>query len=322
LKVAILGGGNVYALNLARHLADIGIDHFGIGRSPVKSAAMWQIEHHYRYRALHIVDQLPAYMAVLDQERPDVVVNFAAQGEGAASFGDDAHFYYQTNLVALTKLESQLRKRSYLQRFVQIGTSESGGIVDRPSKESDPFNPTSPYGISKTAFDRHLQVMHQVHGAKVNIVRPANAYCPGQQLHRIIPKAIICALKGEKFQLHGGGRSEKCYIHADDLSRGIVKVIEQGKLGEIYNCSSPYPISMRTLTEKIAEACEVRFDDLVDIAPERIGQDGRYWPDATKLHDLGWLPVVSLERGLRDMVRWVKAHPELLKADTTFRLRP
>jgi dTDP-glucose 4,6-dehydratase len=209
-----------------------------------------------------------------------------------------------------------------VRRFIQIGSSEVYGSVQGPTKEEDQFNPSSPYGISKAAFDKHLEVMHRVHGFPANVVRPANAYCPGQQLHRIIPKAILCALKGEWFQLHGGGKSQKCYFHADDLSRGIVTVIEKGTLGQVYNCSSDNPISMRLLTEHIAAACGVMFEDLVDIAPERVGQDNLYWPDATKLKNLGWRPVVELSTGLDDMVQWVKKYPELLTTDTTFRLRP
>jgi dTDP-glucose 4,6-dehydratase len=276
----------------------------------------------YRYWTLHLVDQLREYMEILDKEKPDVVVNFAAQGEGAASFGADAHYYYLTNCVALSKFVEELRKRDYVRRFIQIGSSEVYGSVQGPTKEEDQFNPSSPYGISKAAFDKHLEVMHRVHGFPANVVRPANAYCPGQQLHRIIPKAILCALKGEKFQLHGGGRSEKCYFHADDLSRGIVTVIEKGALGQVYNCSSPEPISMRALTEWIADAVEIFFEDFVEVAPERVGQDSRYWPDASKLYSLGWRPVVGLPSGLADMVQWVKKYPELLTTDTTFRLRP
>jgi dTDP-glucose 4,6-dehydratase len=283
---------------------------------------MWQVEHHYRFRALHLVEQLPAYLAVLDTEKPDVIVNFAAQGEGAASFGEHAHLYYLTNCVALAKLVQELRKRDYMKRFVQIGSSEVYGSVERPTKEEGQFNPSSPYGVSKAAFDKHLEVMHRVHGFPANVVRPANGYCPGQQLHRIIPKAIICALKGERFQLHGGGVSEKCMIHSDDLSRGIMAVIERGKVGEVYNCSPPEPISMRALTGKIADALGVPLEQFVDVAPERLGQDSRYWPDATKLRGLDWKPVVALEQGLAEMVRWVRKYPELLTMDTEFRLRP
>lgn len=322
MKVGILGGGNVYALNFARHLAEIGVDHFGIGRSGPKPAAMWQIEHHYRFWALHLVTQLEAYLAILDTERPDVVVNFAAQGEGAASFGTDAHYYYTTNTVALVRLAEALRQRPYVKRFVQIGSSEVYGSVDHAVKETDELRPSSPYAVSKAAFDQHLQIMHRVHGFPCNVVRPSNAYCPGQQLHRIMPKAIICALGGTKLQLHGGGRAEKSYIHATDLSRGIVAVIDRGEPGAVYNCGPDTPNTIRAIAYECVAATGNVPQDVIEIAPERTGQDGRYWLDSSALKALDWQPTIGIVTGIAEMVAWVKRHPELLKADTTFKIRP
>ena len=321
MKVAITGGGNVYALNYAKHLSEIGVEHFGIGRSGPKPKAMWQVNHHYRFTALHIVDQLPEYMEILDRERPDTVVNFAAQGEGAASFAENAHYFYTTNTVGLVRFMEELRKRDYLKRFVQIGSSEVYGSVEKPSKETDDLRPSSPYGVSKAAFDQHLAIMHRVHGFPMNIVRPSNAYCPGQQLHRIIPKAIICALSGQKLQLQGGGLAEKSYIHGDDLSRGITAVIERGEVGRTYNCGPVAPTAIKDVARLVATACDVPFDYLVQMAPDRVGQDGRYWLDSTALRSLNWEPVRHLSSGILEMVEWVRRNPELLETDTTFRMR-
>lgn len=321
MKIGILGGGNVYALNFARHLSSIGVDHFGIGRSGPKIDAFWQVEHRYRFWELHLVDHLGAYMAVLDTEKPDVVVNFAAQGEGAASFGADAHLYYATNTLGLVRLAEQLRKAPYLKRFVQIGSSEVYGSVEHAVDEKGPLNPSSPYAISKAAFDQHLEIMHRVHGFPMNVIRPSNAYCPGQQLHRIIPKAILSALTKTKLQLHGGGRAEKSMMHADDLSRGIMAVLDRGQIGRIYNCGPEKPISMRDLVALIAPRAGTTFDDLVEIAPDRTGQDGRYWIDSSALKALSWTPAVSLENGISSMVEWLLQHPELKSMDTTFRIR-
>lgn len=322
MKVGIIGGGNVYALNFARHLSDIGIEHFGIGRTGPKPAPFWQVEHHYRFRELHLVNHLPAYLAVLDTERPDVIVNFAAQGEGAASFGADAHWYYMTNTVGLVRFVEAIRHRDYVKRFVQIGSSEVYGSVSEPATEAAPLRPSSPYGVSKAAFDQHLEIMHRVHGFQMNVIRPSNAYCPGQQLHRIIPKAIICALKGEKLQLHGGGRAEKSYIHARDLSRAIVAVLERGEVGRIYNCGPKEPHSVKAIAVQCVVAAGADPESTIEVSPERTGQDGRYWLDSSALEGLGWKQAASIESGIDEMVQWVKGYPELLKADTTFRLRP
>ena len=320
IRVALLGGGNCYALNLAAYLHSIDIDHFGIGRSARKADAFW-VQHHYHYRQAHLVSQLPAVMAMLDTERPDVIVNFAAQGEGQGSFDDKADLFYQTNTLALVRLVEQLRYRDYLRRFIQIGTSELYGSVETPSKESDALRPSSPYAVSKSAFDQHLQIMGMVHKFPFNIVRPSNAYCRGQQLHRIIPKAIITALRGEKLPLHGGGRAEKSYIHADDLSRAIMLIAEKAPAGEIYNCGPAMPTSIASVVAMCADACGVAFDDLVDVVSDRTGQDGRYWLDSSKLHAMGWIPLVALADGIKDMVRWVHGNPEILQMPTTWEVR-
>ena len=321
MKICLLGGGNVYALNLARHLNALGIDHFGIGRSKKAAPEFW-VDHHYRYWGLHLIDALHGYFGVLDTERPDVIVNFAAQGEGAASFGADAHLFYRTNTLGLVQLVEGLRTRSYLKKFIQIGSSEVYGSVEQPSRETDCPRPTSPYSVSKAAFDQHLEIMHRIHGFPANVVRPSNAYCPGQQLHRIIPKAILCALGETKLKLQGGGRAEKSYMHSDDLSRGIMAVIEKGDAGLVYNCGSDFPMNIREIVNLVAEACGVSYTTLVEEVPDRVGQDSRYWIDSSRLKELGWKPEVTLQDGIRGMVEWVKKYPRLLEADTTFRIRP
>ena len=194
MKVGILGGGGCFALNFAKYLHNQGIDHFGIGRSQPKPEPFWQVYHDYRYYQGHLVTQLPYVLNVLDVEQPDVIVNYAAQGEGAASFGDNAPDFFETNCVALTRLVCELRKRTYVRKFVQIGSSEVYGSPDHPAHESDLLNPTSPYSVSKAAFDLTLQSFWRTAKFPSIVVRPSNCYVEGQQLHRIIPKALLCAL--------------------------------------------------------------------------------------------------------------------------------
>ena len=321
MKVAILGGGGCFALDFARHLHSLGIEHFGIGRSGPKAPPFWLAPEGYRFHTLHLVTQLEQAMAVLDDERPDVIVNFAAQGEGAASFGENAPDFFMTNCVALSRLVVELQNRSYLKRFVHIGSSEVYGSEQNGAKETDPLLPTSPYGASKAAFDHYLGIMWRTARFPMNIVRPSNCYVEGQQLHRIIPKAIICALKGEKLPLQGGGKSEKSYLHAQDLSRAITLVVGAAPCGTIYNVGPPAPISIRDLVDRVALACGISFWDLVQEAPERVGQDARYWLNTDAISELGWSKSIHLSSGIPDMVRWVQRFPELLSADTAYRHR-
>lgn len=319
MKVAIIGGSNVYALNLARHLHELGIEHFGVGRSERKAPAFWQVRHDYEYYALHLIDRFDDVMDLLDQKRPDIAINFAAQGESAASFGEHTDWYYATNTLGLVRFAEALRQRDYVRRFIQCGTSEVYGSADRPMKESDPVTPTSPYAISKAAFDMHLQVMHRVHGFPCNVLRPSNAYTPGQQLHRIIPRTIICALSGQRLKLHGD--AAKSYMHATDLSRAIMAVIENGTPGAVYNCGPEKPIRIRNLVALALFTCGKKWEDVVEEAPGRVGEDSTYWISSESLNAAtGWYPRIPLDEGLEEMVRWVRAHPEIMSMDPTFRI--
>ena len=321
MKVAILGGGGCFAINFANYLASDGIDHFGIGRSGLKIPAFWQVDHYYKYHKLHLVDQLSAVIAVLDTERPNVIVNYAAQGEGAASFNDNAPDYFETNCVALTRLVCELRKRPYIKRFIQIGSSEVYGSPASPAKETDLLDPTSPYSISKAAFDLYLQSMWRTAKFPMNIVRPSNCYVEGQQLHRVIPKTIIAAMKGTKLPLHGGGKAEKSYMHAMDLSSAVHLIMHSAPLGATYNVGPDEPISIRDLVSKVAITMGMAPEDLIEDVPDRVGQDSKYHLDCSLIKELGWRIGISLESGLKGMVNWVKRHPELLEAETTYKHR-
>lgn len=322
MKIGICGAGGCFALNFAKHLEEKEIECFGIGRSGPKAAPFWLAPKDFRFWEIHLVDQLDHALSVLDTMRPDVIVNFAAHGEGAASFGDHAADFYRTNTWGLVRLVTEFQKRSYLQRFIHIGTSELYGSVDVPAKETDPIIPTSPYAISKAAFDRHLETMWKIHKFPMNIIRPSNCFTPGQQLYRVIPKTIVYALSGRKLPLEGGGKAQKSYLHASDLSKAIVDVIEKGEVGKIYNCGPAHPITIKALVSHVAEACGVMWEELVEEVPDRVGQDSKYWLDSTELaRDTGWTQTIGLAKGLEGMVKWVKDYPELLTMPTTYEHR-
>ena len=172
-------------------------------------------------------------------------------------------------------------KRDWLERFIQIGTSEMYGSVEHATTEDEPIKPSSPYAASKVAFDMYLVSVHKFLKFPMNIIRPSNAYCPGQLLHRVIPKAVVCGLKGEKLPLHGGGRAEKSYIHARDLGRAIHLVAEKAPLGRVYNAGPALPTSIREVVERTAKALGVPFDQLCEVTGDRLGQDSRYWLDSS-----------------------------------------
>jgi len=216
--------------------------------------------------------------------------------------------------MALAKLAEELMARSYLERFIQIGTSELYGSVSFAAKEDTPIQPTSPYAASKAAFDMYLLSVQKFLKFPMNIIRPSNAYCPGQLLHRVIPKTVICGLTGKKLPLQGGGKAEKSYIHARDLARAILMVSEKAPLGTVYNAGPKDPTSIRRVVELTAEALGIPFSQLAEVTEDRLGQDSRYWLDSSAIkRDVGWEPQIGWQEGLKEMVDWGRKYLDQLR---------
>lgn len=325
MRVAVLGGGSCFAMNLACHLNNDAHDVLSISRSPMRHPAFtYGLERatSFRYEQAHLVTELPRIMALLDEYRPDVIVNFAALCEVALSW-NHALDYYETNLMSLVRLTDELAKRSWFKRFVQIGSSEVFGSVSSPAKETDAVNPSSPYAASKTAFDFHLQAIAKHQAFPAVIVMPSNGYCEGQTLNRIIPKTIIKAMTGWKIKLQGGGVARKSYLHADDISSAIRMCIDLGKVGEVYNCGPQESIAIRDVVGMIANKFNLHIDDLADIAPERTGQDSQYLLNSDKIKALGWHgETIGMSAGIDRMIAWVKKYPVLQTMETDYLHKP
>lgn len=318
-RYAILGGGGSFGIHTALYLLDQADPELviGVGRNPLRPEAFSlgiERRRKYRYHAYHITYELDLLLELLDRVKPQVIVNYAAQGEGAVSWKHSWRFF-ETNSMALARLSEDLMKRDWLERFIQIGTSEMYGSVSHAAKEDEPIKPTSPYAASKVAFDMYLVSVNRYLKFPMNVIRPSNAYCPGQLLHRVIPKAIVCGLTGEKLPLQGGGKAEKSYIHARDLARAIHLVAEKAPLGTIYNAGPAEPTSIRRVVELCADALGMPFEQLCEMAPDRLGQDSRYWLDSSAIkRDVGWEPQIGWQEGLAEMAAWGRKYLDPLKA--------
>jgi dTDP-glucose 4,6-dehydratase len=319
----ILGGNGVFGVHAALYLLAQAEPKkvICVGRNPEKPPAfsldVGKGDPRYAYHQIHVVHEQDRLFELFDKEKPQVIVNFAAQGEGAVSWQKSWRFY-ETNTTALAKMTEDLLQRDYLQRWIQIGTSELYGSCDFPAREDTPIQPTSPYAVSKAAGDLHLLAIAKTLKFPMNIIRPSNAYAPGQLLHRVIPRAVLAGLTGTKLPLHGGGRARKSYIHARDLGRAIHLVSEKAPLGRIYNAGPPEPIAIRDLVAKVADALHLPFDQLCAVTGERLGQDAQYWLDSSALKkDVGWQPTVGLEEGIAEMVAWGRKYLDCLRHVST-----
>lgn len=275
------------------------------------------------YHQLDLNNDLDAILELLDSERPDAIVNFAAQSEVAPSWERPEH-WFQTNCVALARLVNHLRRMEYLKRYVHISSPEVYGPCVGRVTEGAPLNPSTPYAASKAAADLLLAAYHRQYGLPLLTVRATNVYGARQQLFKIIPRTAIYLLLGRRIELHGGGTAVKSYIHIRDVSRGELAILQHGRIGQIYHLSPDAGVSVRTVVQTICDRMEKSFDASVLTVDERPGQDAAYVIDSTRARtELGWSPEVSLDQGLNEVVMWVRQNFDTIRQlPLTYEHRP
>lgn len=273
----------------------------------------WHDHSHFEFYQLDLNKDLSQIIDLVHDVKPEYVVNFAAQsmvGESWANPGD----WFMTNAVSTVRLHDELRKCSFLKRYVHITTPEVYGNCSGFVKEDFPFNPSTPYAVSRAAADMSLRTFHAAYSFPVVSTRAANVYGPGQQLYRIIPRTILFILLGRKLQLHGGGVSTRSFIHIRDVSEATWKIMKNGRNGDTYHISTNEVISIRALVERICEKLGVSFDKHVEVVGDRLGKDSAYHLDSSKLRDeLGWQDHYTLDQGLDECIAWVRDNLDIIK---------
>lgn len=317
MKFAIIGSNSFTGAWFVDTLLDKGEDVLAISRSPEPHDVFLP----YRWKGrrppflqLDLNADLEAIDAALREARPEVVVNFASQSMVAQSWDHPEH-WFQTNVVATVLLHERLRRMDWLRRYVHVSTPEVYGSCTGLVTEEAPFNPSTPYAVSRAAADLSLRAYHKRFGFPVVFTRAANVFGPGQQLYRIVPRAALFALTGKRMELHGGGRSVRSFIHVRDVCEGTWRLARQGRAGEAYHLSTTRHHSIREVVEEVCRQAGVRLQDLADVAGERPGHDAAYLLDSTKAKaDLGWSAATTFEEGVAETLAWAREHRDVLLA--------
>lgn len=315
--ILVVGSNSFSGATFVDHALQQGVKVIGTSRSSEPVDAMlpykWHDHSDFRFRQLDLNHHLSEIMSLINDEKIEYVVNFAAQSMVAESWQNPAD-WFMTNTVSTVKFHDELRKCGFLKRYVHISTPEVYGSCSGFVDENFPFNPSTPYAVSRAAADMSLKSFYAAYNFPVVTTRAANVYGPGQQLYRIIPRTILFILLGRKLQLHGGGVSTRSFIHMRDVSEATWKIMLDGQNGETYHISTDNVISIRDLVARICEKLGVSFDDHVEVVGERLGKDAAYHLDSSKLRTkLGWKDHIGLEQGLDECISWVRANFEILK---------
>jgi len=233
----------------------------------------------------------------------DVVVHFAAESHVDRSILGAADFV-MTNVVGThTLLDSALKQG--IDKFVHVSTDEVYGSIDTGSWDEDrPLEPNSPYSASKASSDLIARSYYRTHRLPACVTRCSNNYGPYQFPEKVIPLFVTNLMDGGTVPLYGEGANVRDWLHVDDHCRGIHLVVENGRIGEVYNIGGGTELTNHELTGKLLEACHASWDRVVNVE-DRKGHDLRYSVDISKIgRELGYAPEVEFEKGLVDTVAW------------------
>lgn len=316
-RIVVVGSNSFSGASFVDFALKKGASVIGLSRSAEPIDALlpykWRDHSNFQFRKLDLNRDLPKIMELIQDFKPEYVVNFAAQSMVGESWAAPAD-WFMTNAVSTVKFHDELRKLDFLQRYVHITTPEVYGSCTGFVKEDFPFNPSTPYAVSRAAADMSLRTFHSAYGFPVVSTRAANVYGPGQQLYRIIPRTILFVLLGRQLQLHGGGASTRSFIHIDDVSNATWSIMKNGKSGDTYHISTNDVISIKDLVEKICDKLGADFNSSVEVVGDRLGKDSAYHLESSKLRkELNWVDNISLDQGLDQCIEWIKNNLAELK---------
>ena len=244
---------------------------------------------------------------LFEQERPDVVVNFAAESHVDRSI-ETPGVFLETNIIGTSVLMDASRKYG-VSRFHQVSTDEVYGDLplDRPDllfTEETPLHTSSPYSSSKAAADLLAMAYWRTYGLPVTVSRCSNNYGPYQFPEKLIPLMIINALSDKPLPVYGQGINVRDWLYVEDHCRAIDLIVRKGVPGEVYNIGGHNEMRNIDIVRMICREVG-KPESLITFVTDRKGHDMRYAIDPAKIHaSLGWLPETKFEDGLKKTVRW------------------
>ena len=266
---------------------------------------------------------------LLTQYQPRAIVNFAAESHVDRSIHSPGEFI-QTNIVGtFNLLEATRAYWSGLQaphkvnfRFLHVSTDEVYGSLsatDPAFKETNPYEPNSPYSASKAASDHLVRSYHHTYGMPTLTTNCSNNYGPYHFPEKLIPLVIHNALTNKPLPIYGNGQQIRDWLYVEDHCRAIRRVLEAGRVGEVYNIGGWNEKANIEVVKNLCRILDVKkpradgqsYLNQITFVEDRLGHDQRYAIDASKLADeLGWKPLETFETGIEKTVSWYLTHQD------------
>lgn len=244
---------------------------------------------------------------LFETEKPDVVINFAAESHVDRSI-ENPEIFLQTNVIGTSVLLDACRKYGNI-RYHQVSTDEVYGDLplDRPDlffTEETPLHTSSPYSASKASADLLVLAYHRTFGVPVTISRCSNNYGPYHFPEKLIPLMIANALNDKALPVYGTGENVRDWLYVEDHCIAIDLIVRNGKIGEVYNIGGHNERTNLDVVKTILR--ELGKDEgLITYVSDRLGHDRRYAIDPTKMQtELGWQPTTLFDEGIKKTIQW------------------
>ena len=316
MNIIVTGGAGFIGSNfiyymLKKHPADriICVDKLTYaGNLETLEAAMEK--KNFKFIRADIADRQAVYR-IFEQEKPDIVVNFAAESHVDRSI-ENPEIFLQTNVIGTSVLLDACRRYG-IDRYHQVSTDEVYGDLplDRPDlffAEKTNLKTSSPYSASKAGADLLVMAYHRTYKIPTTISRCSNNYGPYHFPEKLIPLMIINALSDKKLPVYGDGKNVRDWLYVEDHCRAIDLILQKGRVGEVYNIGGHNERAnidvVKTILKELGKS-----EDLIEYVTDRKGHDRRYAIDPTKIHtELGWEPETKFEDGIKKTVKWYLEH--------------
>ncbi|MGM9539460.1 dTDP-glucose 4,6-dehydratase [Anaerovibrio sp.] len=263
-------------------------------------------QENFRFVRADICDRA-AVEGLFEEEKPDMVVNFAAESHVDRSI-ENPGVFLETNIMGTAVLMDACRKYG-IKRYHQVSTDEVYGDLplDRPDlffTEETPLHTSSPYSSSKAGADLLVMAYHRTYGLPVTISRCSNNYGPYHFPEKLIPLMIANALADKPLPVYGEGLNVRDWLYVEDHCKAIDLIIHKGRVGEVYNVGGHNEKQNIEIVKIICRELG-KPESLITHVSDRKGHDMRYAIDPAKIHnELGWLPETRFEDGIKKTIRW------------------
>ena len=263
-------------------------------------------KENFRFVKLDICDR-DGVMALFEEEKPDVVINFAAESHVDRSI-EDPGIFLQTNIIGTSVMMDACRAFGNI-RYHQVSTDEVYGDLplDCPDlffTEETPIHTSSPYSSSKAGANLLVLAYHRTYGLPVTISRCSNNYGPYHFPEKLIPLMIANCLNDKPLPVYGEGLNVRDWLYVEDHCKAIDLIVHKGRIGEVYNVGGHNEMRNIDIVKLIIKELG-KDESLITYVTDRKGHDLRYAIDPTKIHnELGWLPETKFADGIKKTIAW------------------